>query len=206
MDLRNITLVSVGYIEEVYLRSVIDTAGKEFSLPVVVREGFIDISEFFDPTRRQYNGTKLLKEIDILFGSDNTKTIGLFSIDLFIPILTYIFGQAYLKGRTGIASYYRLSNDRYGMTGNGKNGVRKTMSGWKDSATKNPAGSGLPMNAAIGKEGNETNGSGKRTAAMSGKCADGPGKANMNGMSGNDWKTNGTSIGCGKLRLKSLRQ
>ena len=119
MDLRNITLVSVGYIEEVYLRSVIDTAGKEFSLPVVVREGFIDISEFFDPTRRQYNGTKLLKEIDILFGSDNTKTIGLFSIDLFIPILTYIFGQAYLNGRTGIASYYRLSNDRYGMTGNG---------------------------------------------------------------------------------------
>ena len=119
MDLRNITLVSVGYIEEVYLKSVIDTAGKEFSLPVVVREGFIDISEFFDPTRRQYNGTKLLKEIDILFGSDNTKTIGLFSIDLFIPILTYIFGQAYLNGRTGIASYYRLSNDRYGMTGNG---------------------------------------------------------------------------------------
>ena len=119
MDLRNITLVSVGYIEEVYLRSVIDTAGKEFSLPVVVREGFIDISEFFDPTRRQYNGTKLLKEIDILFGSDNTKTIGLFSIDLFIPILTYIFGQAYLNGRTGIASYFRLSNDRYGMTGNG---------------------------------------------------------------------------------------
>lgn len=119
MDLRNITLVSVGYIEEVYLRSVIDTAGKEFSLPVAVREGFIDISEFFDPTRRQYNGTKLLKEIDILFGSDNTKTIGLFSIDLFIPILTYIFGQAYLNGRTGIASYYRLSNDRYGMTGNG---------------------------------------------------------------------------------------
>jgi len=119
MDLRNITLVSVGYIEEVYLRSVIDTAGREFSLPVVVREGFIDISEFFDPTRRQYNGTKLLKEIDILFGSDNTKTIGLFSIDLFIPILTYIFGQAYLNGRTGIASYYRLSNDRYGMTGNG---------------------------------------------------------------------------------------
>jgi len=39
----------------------------------------------------------------------------LFSVDLFIPILTYIFGQAYLNGRTGIASLYRFSNERYGM-------------------------------------------------------------------------------------------
>jgi archaemetzincin len=36
-------------------------------------------------------------------------------VDLFIPILTYIFGQAFLNGRTGIASFYRLANERYGM-------------------------------------------------------------------------------------------
>jgi archaemetzincin len=115
MDLQNITLVSVGYIEEIFLKSVAEAAGREFCLQVNIREGYFDISEFFDPTRRQYNGTKLLKEIDTLFASENTKTIGLFSIDLFIPILTYIFGQAYLNGRSGIASYYRLSNERYGM-------------------------------------------------------------------------------------------
>jgi archaemetzincin len=120
MDFQNITLVSVGYIEEIYLKCVVEAAGKEFCLPVTIREGFIDITEFYDPTRRQYNGSKLLKEIDSLFASDNTKTIGLFSVDLFIPILTYIFGQAYLSGRSGIASYYRLSNERYGISGNNK--------------------------------------------------------------------------------------
>jgi archaemetzincin len=57
-----------------------------------------------------------LKEVDNLFSSDFAKTIGLFNVDLFIPILTYIFGQAFLKGRSGIASYYRLSNDRYGIS------------------------------------------------------------------------------------------
>jgi archaemetzincin len=117
MDLQNITLVSVGYIEEIFLKSVVEAAGREFCLPVSIREGFIDITEFYDPTRRQYNGSKLLKEIDTHFASDTTKTIGLFSVDLFIPILTFIFGQAYLSGRTGIASYYRLSNERYGMSG-----------------------------------------------------------------------------------------
>jgi len=29
--------------------------------------------------------------------------------------LTFIFGQAFLGGRTGIASLYRLSSERYGM-------------------------------------------------------------------------------------------
>jgi archaemetzincin len=48
---------------------------------------------------------------------DSSKILGLFNVDLFIPILTFIFGQAYLNGRTGIASLYRFSNERYGMTG-----------------------------------------------------------------------------------------
>ena len=60
-------------------------------------------------------GIHLLKTVDTNFSSDSFKTIGLFSVDLFIPILTFIFGQAMLNGRTGIASLYRLSNERYGM-------------------------------------------------------------------------------------------
>ena len=40
---------------------------------------------------------------------------GLFNVDLFIPILTYIFGQAYLNGRAGIVSIFRLGNERYGI-------------------------------------------------------------------------------------------
>jgi archaemetzincin len=34
---------------------------------------------------------------------------------LFIPILTYIFGQAIFNGKTGIASLYRLRNEQYGI-------------------------------------------------------------------------------------------
>ena len=43
------------------------------------------------------------------------KTIGLFKVDLFIPILTYIFGQAQYKGEAGVASIYRLKNEQYGL-------------------------------------------------------------------------------------------
>jgi archaemetzincin len=112
---QNITLISFGYFEESFLKEIAAAVKKEYSSVVRIKEGYLDLSEFFDPTRRQYNGTKLLKEVDQLFSSDQSKTIGLFSVDLFIPILTYIFGQAVLSGRTGIASHYRLNNERYGM-------------------------------------------------------------------------------------------
>jgi archaemetzincin len=76
------------------------------------------MSEFYDPARRQYNGTLLLKEVNTLRPASDIKTLGLFSVDLFIPVLTYIFGQAYLNGQTGIASLYRLRNELYGLRQN----------------------------------------------------------------------------------------
>ncbi len=115
MNPQHITLISFSYFEKDFLEQIAKDVSQEFLLPVKMKEGHLDLSEFHDPTRRQYNGNKLLKEIDSMFSSGALKTIGLFSVDLFIPILTYIFGQAYLEGRTGIASLYRFSNERYGM-------------------------------------------------------------------------------------------
>lgn len=115
MDLQTITLISLGYFENELLRKLSDAITKQIALPVIVKDANIELIEFYDPARRQYNGNKLLTEIDKVFGSETSKTIGLLNVDLFIPILTYIFGQAYLNGRTGIASVYRLSNELYGM-------------------------------------------------------------------------------------------
>jgi archaemetzincin len=115
MALQYITLISFGYFDSDFLRNVAEAVRKEFHLEVNIKEGHLDLSEYYDPTRRQYNGVKLIHEVESAFSSDNSKTLGLFSVDLFIPILTYIFGQAFLNGRTGIASNYRLSNERYGI-------------------------------------------------------------------------------------------
>lgn len=115
MDLKNITLISFGYFEEDFLRNIAESVKQEFSYSVNLKDGHIDLSEFYDPVRRQYNGTKLLREIESAYSSETEKTLGLFSVDLFIPILTYIFGQAFLNGKTGIASLFRLNNERYGI-------------------------------------------------------------------------------------------
>ena len=87
----------------------------EFGFAATSRESRLDLSEFFDPGRRQYDGNGLLKAVGKINYTGSVKNIGLFSVDLFIPILTYIFGQAELNGYTGIASLYRLHNERYGL-------------------------------------------------------------------------------------------
>ena len=120
MNPQNITVISFGYFRKDIPEVIIEEIKRQFLIPVMVREGHIDLSEFYNSARRQYNGNSLLKKVDDTFASDASKTLGLFSVDLFIPILTYIFGQALLNGRTGIASLFRLSNERYGMEPNDK--------------------------------------------------------------------------------------
>jgi archaemetzincin len=115
MDDRNITLISFGFFEKEFLEQVADGVRQELNFPVFHRDGHMDISDFFDPARKQYDGNKLLKEIDALVPPEAVKAVGIFSVDLYIPILTFIFGQAYLGGRSGIASTYRLRNERYGI-------------------------------------------------------------------------------------------
>ncbi|HKJ43862.1 MAG TPA: archaemetzincin family Zn-dependent metalloprotease [Sunxiuqinia sp.] len=118
MKPKSITLISFGYFGKNFLGEIIHDVEREFSLRVKTQDGFLDLSEYFDPARKQYNGDKLLEVIETNFASDQSKTLGLFNVDLYIPILTFIFGQAFLNGRCGIASAYRLRNERYGIEAN----------------------------------------------------------------------------------------
>ncbi len=115
MNPERIKLISFGYFEKGLLEKVVIDIEHEFQLPVKTKEGHLDLSLYYDPSRRQYDGYRLLKEIDMGFAKEKNKTIGLFNVDLYIPILTYIFGQAYLNGKSGIVSIYRLRNERYGI-------------------------------------------------------------------------------------------
>jgi len=111
----SIKIVSFAYFDHSFIKKIAGSVALEFNAEVQIKEGHIDISEYYDSPRGQYKGNELLNSVEASFSGDTQKTIGLFNVDLFIPILTYIFGQAYLGGKTAIASAYRLSNVRYGM-------------------------------------------------------------------------------------------
>jgi archaemetzincin len=119
MDPQSITLISFGNFEKDFLGKISDAVQHEFKCAVFSKDMRLDLSDFFDPGRRQYSGDRLLQVVDSMSSPETSKTIGLFTVDLFIPILTYIFGQAQLGGHTAIASLFRLSNERYGILTDG---------------------------------------------------------------------------------------
>lgn len=115
MEIKSITLVSFGIFEKSLLKTIETDVRHAFNLPVKTMEGRAELGLFFNGERRQYDANQLLQTVNEQYTADYEKTCGLFTVDLFIPILTYIFGQAYLNGRAAIASNYRLSNERYAL-------------------------------------------------------------------------------------------
>ncbi len=86
-----------------------------FHLDVDLVESSLEVSQFYNPARRQYNADLLLEFLSSCAPPGYLKYMSLFRGDLFIPILTYIFGQAQLNGIYGIASLFRLRNELYGL-------------------------------------------------------------------------------------------
>lgn len=118
MEKKSIILIVHGQqFEDYILETVAEDIAREFQHPVLIEYLPSSLEEFYETDRRQYDGNKLLKFLDTVSSPDALKTIGLYRVDLFIPILTYIFGQAIYKGHTGIASLYRLRNEQYGIKG-----------------------------------------------------------------------------------------
>lgn len=108
-------MIAYDDFEQEFLEGLAEDITQEYLCPVDLEERHIDMAPFYDTSRRQYDGNSLLHEINALPFPGEVKKLGLFRIDLFIPILTYIFGQAVFKGNSGIASLYRLRNEQYGM-------------------------------------------------------------------------------------------
>jgi len=72
----------------------------------------IDLRAAFDPLRRQYHSTPILVRLAQLAPPQASKVLGLVQVDLFIPILTHVYGEAQLDGRAAVLSSHRLGECR----------------------------------------------------------------------------------------------
>jgi archaemetzincin len=86
-----------------------------FRVPVRVRPPGFDPEICYDTSRGQYNSTLFLKELLGMSTGSPSRILGITSVDLFIPILTYVFGEAQVDGTAAVASIHRLRNEAYGL-------------------------------------------------------------------------------------------
>ncbi len=91
---------------------VIDTLSKElaqfFGYETQVEVLLSDIEFAHDLEREQYHSTKILEELAKKVPEGCVKIIGVTNKDLFIPILTHVYGEAQLGGISSVISIARL--------------------------------------------------------------------------------------------------
>ena len=92
-------------LEELSFRTAIPMGGRRINLDVA-----------FDAGRRQYHSTILIEELKKAYPGT---VIGATSLDLFIPVLTFVFGEAEMPGRAAIFSMHRLRQEFYGLPPDG---------------------------------------------------------------------------------------
>lgn len=86
-----------------------------FQVSCHVHEEPLSADFAYDPRRSQYYSTALLQRIQSLARDAQTAYLGVTHLDLFIPILTFLFGEAQLGGRCAVVSLHRLREEYYGL-------------------------------------------------------------------------------------------
>lgn len=91
--------------------------GIERTLPVRVRIGErpLDIDSALDASRKQYHSTSVLALMLDRVDPSAERLLGITAFDLFVPVLTFVFGQAQLNNRGAVFSTFRLHNEFYGL-------------------------------------------------------------------------------------------
>ncbi len=92
-----------------------ETLSTTFQQPVRLATGFDTQASAFDPTRSQVNSTAVLVHLQASFSEPEDRVLGLTTADLFIPVFTFVFGEAQLSGPAAVVSGFRLRNEFYGL-------------------------------------------------------------------------------------------
>jgi archaemetzincin len=110
-----IDIIPIGEVEETLLLFLKQNLFQTFNIETRIRNCRFDLSLVYDPARNQYNSTGLLLELINDTPPETLKILGVTELDLFIPIFTFLFGEAQLNGIAALVSTHRLRNQFYGI-------------------------------------------------------------------------------------------
>jgi archaemetzincin len=117
-----VTLRIVPVGEEIAIELLDDIAAvlaQRLGLSCRVTLNRLDAGFAWDAKRNQYWSTALLRQLLAAYPEDN-RILGVTGLDLYVPVLTFVFGEAQVGGRAAIVSTQRLRNELYGLPPDGE--------------------------------------------------------------------------------------
>ncbi len=103
-----VLVTPVGPIDPALLTHIRRAVEACFGLDTGMVDLLSNIEFAYHPDRRQYHTTPVLEQLAEKAPHNAAKILAVTDVDLFIPILTHVYGEAQLGGRACIVSTYRL--------------------------------------------------------------------------------------------------
>ena len=111
----SILISPVGELSTELIQAVAAEIRRVFGFSTETSPILQDISFALDDNRNQYHSTAVLDRLAANIPPHAVRVLAIAQVDLFIPILTHVYGEAQLGGAACIVSTFRLNEGRSGL-------------------------------------------------------------------------------------------
>jgi archaemetzincin len=108
-------LLPIGNVEGRLLMELAPALAEIYRMPTEILSTRLDPDFAFHRERQQYHSSELLRAMQRYVEPDSWRVLGITAVDLYIPILTFVFGEAQMGGPCGLVSAHRLRQEFYGL-------------------------------------------------------------------------------------------
>jgi archaemetzincin len=108
-------LLPIGNVDDGLFKDLSPALEEILSVPCKVLPVRLDPEFAFHGERQQYHSSEILQRMQSLVRADTWRMLGIAAVDLYIPILTFVFGEAQMSGPCALLSSQRLRQEFYGL-------------------------------------------------------------------------------------------
>lgn len=109
----DIFVAPIKFYSTLLLQNLVTELSKRFLSKIHIIDLKINLDDFFSVDRKQYFSTQIIAETLKLTDKYDGKIMLLTDVDIFVPALTFVFGEAQLNGKHAILSVCRLHEEFY---------------------------------------------------------------------------------------------
>jgi archaemetzincin len=113
--MNTVHLLPVGEVDVAVLEDLRAAIPRCLPVACEIFPGALDPAPAYHAERQQYHSSELLQRMQALVRPLDWRLLAVADVDLYIPILKYVFGEAQMDGPCGVVSAYRLRQEFYGL-------------------------------------------------------------------------------------------
>jgi archaemetzincin len=112
--MKTLDLLPIGSYDARLLQMIAPGLADAFRVPCRILDRKFDPKFAFHAERQQYHSSEILQAMQP-YAADAWRVLGVAAVDLYIPILTFVFGEAQMGGPCAVVSFHRLMEEFYGL-------------------------------------------------------------------------------------------